>query len=135
MRTVFADTYYFIALLNERDSAHATVHAFSRAYVGRMVTTEWVLTEVGDALAGESDRSKFINLVEFLRSRPDVDIVRSSGELFDSGVDLFSRRNDKEWSLTDCISFVVMGQYGLKEALTGDRHFQQAGFEALLIEE
>jgi hypothetical protein len=52
--------------------------------------------------------------------------------LFEAGTDLYSRRSDKEWSLTDCISFVVMQEQGIGEALTGDRHFEQAGFRALL---
>ena len=53
-------------------------------------------------------------------------------ELYRSAFDLFSQRTDKEWSLTDCISFVVMQQRGLTEALTSDGHFEQAGFKALL---
>jgi predicted nucleic acid-binding protein len=58
--------------------------------------------------------------------------VPASPELFQRGVELFRARPDKEWSLTDCISFVVMTEKGLSEALTGDRHFEQAGFHALL---
>ena len=53
-------------------------------------------------------------------------------ELLEQGMDLYARRPDKEWSLTDCISFVVMSQNGLEEALTGDHHFEQAGFRILL---
>ena len=53
-------------------------------------------------------------------------------DLFDAGVELYVRRPDKAWSLTDCISFVVMREHGMNEALTGDRHFEQAGFIALL---
>jgi predicted nucleic acid-binding protein len=52
--------------------------------------------------------------------------------LFETGVSLYASRTDKEWSLTDCISFTVMSQYGIRDALTGDRHFEQAGFRALL---
>jgi hypothetical protein len=56
----------------------------------------------------------------------------SSNELFAAGVELYATRPDKEWSLTDCISFVVMEREGLTDALTGDRHFEQAGFKVLL---
>ena len=55
-------------------------------------------------------------------------------ELFEAGCDLYEQRPDKEWSLTDCISFVVMHNHGLTDALTADRHFQQAGFQALLLD-
>ena len=67
-----------------------------------------------------------------LRRREDVVLLPSSRELFDRGLQLFSDRPDKEWSLTDCISFVVMGERSLTEALTSDHHFEQAGFTVLL---
>lgn len=53
-------------------------------------------------------------------------------EIFERGVELYHSRLDKQWSLTDCISFVVMSEEGIAEALTGDHHFEQAGFVALL---
>ena len=56
----------------------------------------------------------------------------ATSELFERGLALYNARPDKEWSLTDCISFVVMADEGLTDALTGDRHFEQAGFTALL---
>ena len=61
-----------------------------------------------------------------------VEIVRLTPELLERGVTLFRSRADKNWPLTDCISFVVMEHHGLSEALTADRHFEQAGFKALL---
>jgi predicted nucleic acid-binding protein len=67
-----------------------------------------------------------------LRSESTVKIIPSNAELFAAGVKLYAERPDKEWSLTDCISFVIMQQEGLSDALTGDRHFEQAGFRALL---
>ena len=71
-------------------------------------------------------------MLDDLRKNPDVQVVPANDALFDEGVQLFANRLDKEWSLTDCISFVVMEQNGLTEALTGDHHFEQAGFVALL---
>jgi len=67
-----------------------------------------------------------------LRASPDVRIIGPSEELFSRGLELYRQRPDKEWSLTDCISFVVMRDEQLSEALTGDRHFEQAGFKSLL---
>lgn len=111
---------------------HRRAVTFSSRITGRLVTTDWILTEVADALADEHNRAKFIYFLGFLRSRPDVEMVRASSPLFDQGLELYRTRLDKDWSLTDCISFVVMEGMGLTDALTGDHHFEQAGFTALL---
>jgi predicted nucleic acid-binding protein len=76
--------------------------------------------------------SCFLNLLRSLRANAAFEIVPPDPDLFERGIDLFARRADKAWSLTDCISFVVMTERGLTEALTGDHHFEQAGFLALL---
>ena len=72
---------------------------------------------------------------EFIRDLeldPQVRIVRASTEWFRRGLTLYGKRADKAWSLTDCISFAFMAEEGLSDGLTGDRHFEQAGFHALL---
>lgn len=131
MRTVFADSFYFFALLNPRDGAHERVAAFTRAYGGRMITTAWVLTEVADGMAAPATRVAFLPFLEQLRTDPDVTALPPEAGWFDAGLELYANRPDKSWSLTDCISFVVMHREGITEALTGDRHFEQAGFQAL----
>ena len=133
MNPVFADTYYFPALLHKGDAAHAQAVALAEKITQPILTTTWVLTEVGDALSAPGLRPRFVELVETLRADPACTIVPPSAALFDAGVALYSERPDKSWTLTDCISFVVMQKYGLTEALTGDRHFEQAGFAALLV--
>ena len=133
MRPVFADTFFYLALLNPRDACHQQATDISRMLTPSTVTTAWVMTEVGDALAGPMQRSLFLDLLHGLHSDATVVMVPATQELFDRGVDLFGQRPDKEWSLTDCISFVVMEEHGLTEALTGDRHFEQAGFKVLLV--
>lgn len=133
MRTVFADAFYFFALVIPDDPAHERAIDFLRTYKGRVITTAWVLTEVADGLARPASlRPLFLGLRAELRGNPKVKIVPFSDELFDAGLDLYARRPDKEWSLTDCVSFVVMQRNGLTEALTGDHHFTQAGFVPLL---
>ncbi len=132
MRTVFADTFYFLALLNERDRAYALAADASRDFTGRQVTTAWVLTEVADAMSARRNRAEFLGLLDDLRRNPRVTIVPPTQKLFDRGVEFYAERSDKDWSLTDCISFVVMRDMDITEALTGDRHFEQAGFKALL---
>lgn len=134
MKTVFADTYYYLALASRRDAAHERAVAFSRAYHGRVLTTPWVLTEVADALASPDQRHVFVAMLAELKRDANTTIVAPTSQLFDAGCDLYSHRPDKGWSLTDCISFVVMEQHAVREALTGDRHFEQAGFEVLLKE-
>ena len=91
-----------------------------------------MLTEVGDALSAAENREVFLKLLAVLHESPDASIIAASEELFERGVELYRQRLDKDWSLTDCISFVVMADEGLTKALTGDRHFEQAGFRALL---
>jgi uncharacterized protein len=134
MRTIFADSFYYLALLNPRDAAHPRAIAASDGLCGRLVTSAYVLTEVADALAAPRDRARFLALLQTLETNPDVTIVPGSDDLFHRGVELYRQRPDKDWPLTDCISFVVMGDLGATEALTGDRHFQQAGLVALLAE-
>ena len=92
------------------------------------MTTQAVLTEVADGMASSRDRAVFVQFYDELRASPDVKIVESSTELFTAALDLYRSRLDKEWSLTDCISFIVMKRESLREALTEDHHFGQAGF-------
>lgn len=132
MRTVFADAFYFLAQLNPRDEAHQKASEFTDAYAGRFVTTDWILVEVADACAHPANRGCFVNFYQLLPDMPDMTIVAADRAILQQGFDLYRQRPDKEWSLTDCISFVVMQREGIAEALTGDHHFEQAGFAALL---
>ncbi|HLW67063.1 MAG TPA: PIN domain-containing protein [Gemmataceae bacterium] len=132
MNTVFADTFYFLALINARDQAHARAISYTAAFQGRMVTTAWVLTEFADAMSHPSNRAEFIAAWNDLQANPNVQIVSPEQNLFTDGIQLFANRADKKWSLKECISFVVMRRDGIIEALTGDHHFEQAGFTALL---
>ena len=133
MMTVFADTYYFLALVNANDPGHERTVTFTKAFTGRMVTTAWVLVEMADALAFSAlGRAEFCSTWNDLQADPDAEISGCDDQLLADGIQLYSQRPDKEWSLTDCISFVVMQRRGITEALTKDRHFEQAGFTALL---
>lgn len=132
MTKTFADTFYFLALLNPKDAAHPRAVAAARIVQGQLVTTAWVLTELADAMSAPENRQEFISTLEDLRQNPAVTIIPPESSFFDQGIELFANRPDKGWSLTDCISFVVMKMEGIREALTGDKHFEQAGFVALL---
>jgi predicted nucleic acid-binding protein len=132
MNACFADTYYFIALLFENDEAHDTALALTTRLSGRVFTSAWVITEFADAMAAPGRRVQFLPFLDFIRSNPLVTIVPPDQSLLERGVTLYSKRPDKGWSLTDCISFVIMQEHGLTDALTGDHHFKQAGFTALM---
>lgn len=91
-----------------------------------------MVTEVADVLAGRGDRHLFQELYESITTDPRVEIIPPEDGLFRRALDLYFDRPDKDWSLTDCTSFVVMTDRRLTEAATGDHHFEQAGFRALL---
>ena len=130
MTTAFADTFFFQALLDERDSTHELAVNFS-AQNRRIVTTEFILLELGNACSRAEDRADFLALVSGLRASRRAKIIPLDSGLLERGLELFARREDKNWSLTDCTSFVTMHEEGLSEALTADNHFTQAGFTAL----
>ena len=88
---------------------------------------------IGNTLSGLRWRSASVATIEDLRSDPDIEVVSISPELFDRAVKLYPSHKDKEWRMTDCISFVVMQDIEIIDALTTDDHFRQAGFRALLI--
>lgn len=135
MPSVFVDTAYALALAVAKDRHHE--HALSLAdqleLAGtRLITTRAVMLEIGNALSKRNRRLAAIELLDSLESDPNVEIVPLSEKLYRQAVQLYQQRPDKEWGLTDCISFVVMQERGISEALTTDDHFRQAGFRALL---
>ena len=131
MNAVFADTFFYLALLDAAEPDHE--RALAESKISRLiVTTEFVLLELGNACARAEDHADFLALVAGMRASPRVKIIPLASELFNRGLARMRERSDKNWSLTDCISFVVMEAEGIREALTGDQHFEQAGFKALL---
>ena len=132
MKRIFADSHFFFAMLNPSDAAHGKAMAFARTHREPLATTAWVLTEVADGLASTPRRQVFRNILDDFDATKANLVVPANTETFEKGVELYYARPDKQWSLTDCISFVVMSEDGITEALTADRHFEQAGFVALL---
>jgi predicted nucleic acid-binding protein len=134
MTPALADTSYYLALVNPVDPRHDRAVDLAENHLGRVVVTEFVLGELGNSLSKGADRLVFLALLEDLRADSATTIVPANAALFQQGVELFASRPDKDWSLVDCISFVVMKVRRLKNALSADRHFVQAGFRALLRE-
>ena len=118
MKEVFADTFYFVALLSPTDKAYQRARGITAGQRGRLVTTAWILTELGNTLHRHEVRAGFLNTLDALRSDPTAVIVGPTQRWFDVGIDLYAARPDKDWSLTDCISFLVMQERGIEEALT-----------------
>jgi predicted nucleic acid-binding protein len=131
---IFADTFYWIALLNRDDPDHDRVTAFDLSlHRPPLVTTLEVLTEFLTYFSGRGSlfRKKAAAIAHALEDDPDVRLLRQTSESFSAGLRLYTERPDKEYSLTDCISIATMRAEGMTESATGDRHFEQEGFRAL----
>jgi predicted nucleic acid-binding protein len=132
----FADTSFWIALSSKRDQYHSQARAWHAAVTrsGRpIVTTEAVLWEWLNALADTTTRSTAAEGYRRVHADKGVEVVAFDPELNVAAVDLYRSRGDKDWSLTDCLSVVVMERRRLTEALTTDHHFEQAGMKALML--
>ncbi len=136
MTLVYADTGYWAALLNRRDALHNVAKRLSLAISGDTIaTSELVLTEVLNSFTvGAHSRSLASRAVADLRADPNTLVVPLAEISFENALALYQERQDKGWSLTDCSSFLIMRQLRISSALTEDRHFEQAGFRALLRE-
>jgi predicted nucleic acid-binding protein len=131
MTPLFADTFYFQARLNLNDQHHARVLAWSQTHTGPLVTTDLVLVELANSLSA----SRFRPLVRdyFSLLRRTATVLPANRARLEKALALFHQHDDKTWSLTDCLSFVVMNERGITAALTGDHHFVQAGFAAIFV--
>ena len=138
MSDAFLDASYAIALSASSDQYHerAVLIASRLETEGtRLVTTRGVVLEIGNALSRKRYRMAAVSLLRAIEVDPNIDVVPLSEPLYQEALELYERRPDKEWGLTDCLSFVVMRHRGLTDALTADDHFRQAGFRALLLEQ
>jgi uncharacterized protein len=135
MRAVFADTSYWVAVINPRDQLHKRAMAVSEE-LGRciIVTSEMVMVEVLNMFSslGPHLRDAAVSTMQEITSDPSIELEPQTRQLFRDALSLYQSRADKEWSLTDCASFVIMKRRRIEEALTDDRHFTQAGYMALL---
>ena len=132
---IFIDTGYILALVNTADEYHERARKTALHINPPFVTTEAVLTEIGNALSRPSWRPLGIATINDLRADTQIEILAVDSNLFSRAVTLYSSRLDKAWGVTDCISFVVMQERGLTQVLTTDRHFAQAGFQNVLASE
>lgn len=135
MTEFFLDASYAIALASPKDQCHIRAVELAetiRAERIALVTTRAILLEIGNALSKRRFRVAGVVLLEALENDSNVTILPVSDELFNRAFQLYKGRPDKEWGLTDCISFVVMRERGIVSALTTDNDFRQAGFQVLI---
>ena len=131
----FLDTSYAIGLLSIKDRHHSRALVWANrleADQTRLITTRAVLLEIGNALGKQRFRAAAVRLLTSIECDPTITVVSLTDGLFTAAFDLYRQWPDKDWGLIDCVSFVVMTDRGLTEALTADEHFEQAGFVALL---
>jgi uncharacterized protein len=131
---LFLDTAFIQALLNPRDSYHNAAKAlFPRVRDANEVwVTEAIFAEVGNALSA-INRNVAVQFIQQCYRTENIRIVSVDTPLLMQALSLYESRLDKTWGLTDCISFTVMTQNDLTDAVTADRHFIQAGFRALML--
>ena len=132
MADVFVDTSFVVALVNKNDQNHRLALDLSTQYSGKeLVTTDAILLEIGNALSRNFKRQSVEIIEDFLTS-DDVQVIHLAPPLFRRAFDLYKSHSDKSWGLVDCVSFVVMKETGITDALSADKHFEQAGFNFLI---
>ena len=130
-------SYYAIALASATDQYHErAVELAQRIETGdrRLVTSRAVVLEIGNALSKLRYRAAAFALLDAIERDPNLEIVPLSEELYRRSLELYRQHQEKEWGLTDCVSFAVMRERSIIDALTADDHFRQAGFRILLAE-
>ena len=134
MKQIFADTFYWVALINSQDNWHQRVREVTSSLKNvELVTTDEVLVEVLNFMSaqGANRRRCTVEFIDDLLQNPRLQIIPQNRESFLQGFELYRRRMDKEYSLTDCISMTVMQRLKISEVLTHDNHFKQEGFRIL----
>jgi predicted nucleic acid-binding protein len=133
--SIFVDTVAWLALVNKSEDLHAAARAVRDQLIqnkAKLITSDFVVVEIANSLARLPLRGVALKLIDFIRTSDTIELVTITPELFEKAYQLYCSRDDKEWGLTDCTSFVVMKKMRITRAFTADRHFEQAGFSTLL---
>ncbi len=134
MKAIFADTFYWIALLNSKDTWHSQVIAVSQTISDSpLVISDGIIDELFaySSKRGDLLRLKVSEVYKSFLKDPNIQIVSYVPAIRQKGIDLYEQRPDKGYSLVDCISMVIMKEMGIVEVLTNDKHFTQEGFTIL----
>jgi len=133
MSGIFLDTGYLIALVNKRDNFHNIAVEASKKFQGPFITTQLILVELANSLCLPRQKPLAVNILEKMQQDPLTTIVALSSDRFEKAFSLFKKRSDKAWGFIDCFSFIVMDEWEIKQALTFDEHFRQAGYKTPLL--
>lgn len=134
-RRIFGDTSFFFALVAKRDPAHRpAVAAYEKLLRAgaRVVTTDYVVDETLTLTKARIDAPTSLALLDRMERSEAIELEMLTGESFLASKRYFRRHSDHGYSFTDCTSFVIMDELEISAALTTDRHFPEAGFQALL---
>jgi len=130
---IFVDSGFLLALAQPTDALHNSAVVWANSLSEPLLVTEYVIWEVFNFLSKPPDRAKAHLILSHVESEgSSYEVVHASRDLFLAGTKLHGERPDKEWSLTDCISFHLMRERGIHRALAHDSHFAQAGFQVLM---
>jgi len=135
MKAVFIDTSAWLALVNKTDALHEKAKQIRNRFLKQPVqflVTDYILVEIANTLSRIPFRASAIRLINLIQASSNIQLVEINREIYGEAWEMYRSRLDKEWSLTDCTSFVIMNRAGIKDAFTSDHHFEQAGFNILI---
>lgn len=129
---IFVDTLFIVAVINKQDQYHQKALELGRNFDNfYLVTSDAILLEVGNALSSKY-KNEAVAIIDTFLDSEEIEVIRLNPNLFAEALNLYRQYQDKSWGLVDCISFVIMKQLKINQALTFDKHFIQAGFQALM---
>jgi uncharacterized protein len=134
-KPIFVDTAAWLALINKSDILHKKAKQIRDKLIRerrQFLLTDYIIVEIGNALSRIPFRKAAVQIISLIQSSRNIRVVEIDKEIFIEAWNLYEERLDKEWSFTDCTSFVVMNKMGLIDAFTSDHHFEQAGYNILL---
>lgn len=133
MSGIFLDSGYLIALVNKKDDLHRVAKTASKKFHGLFFTTQLILVELANSLSLPAYRTLAVEIIEKIQVDPLTTVVPFSSDKFKKAFLLYKMRFDKSWGMVDCFSFITMDEFGVKQALTFDEHFKQAGYVVPLL--
>lgn len=134
---LFIDTSGWASIFIPTEKHHLLAAQYFREAIAKrtpVVTTNYVIAELVALLNSPHrlPRERIFNHINIVRQNLYITHVHIDSAIDQSAWELCQNRSDKPWSLLDCSSFIVMQQMHIQQALTTDRHFEQAGFVRLL---
>jgi len=133
MSGIFLDTGYLIALVNKKDDLHEVAQSVSNKFHGPFLTTHLVLVELANSLSLPDQRQIAIDIIEKILADPLTTVAPFTSDKFKKAFSFYKKRADKPWGMVDCFSFITMDEFGVKQALTFDEHFKQAGYAVPIL--